>query len=124
MEAFSVFSLGRFLLVSIEEEINDQAIKMLQENVGALVSHGRVHGVILDLHNLEVMDSYLAEQLEALSRMLKLLHADVVIAGLSVPVVLTLLDFGITMPDMSFALDVEEALLRLQEQRGMDQRTL
>lgn len=115
MQNFSVFSLGQVLLVSIEEDISDTTVNTLKETVGALVSRVEVYGVIIDLHNLEVMDSYLAEQLQDLAGMLKLLQAEVVIAGLSVPVVMTLLDFGITLPDMEFALDVEQALVRLQE---------
>lgn len=115
MQDFSVFSLGQVLLVSIEEEISDTTVNTLKETVGALVSREEVYGVIIDLHHLEVMDSYLAEQLQDLAGMLKLLQAEVVIVGLSVPVVMTLLDFGITLPDMEFALDVEQALIRLQE---------
>ena len=117
MQSFSLFSLGAILLVSIEEDIEDSAICRLQQQIGILVSQGDIYGVILDLQSLEVMDSYFAEQLQGLARMLKLMQADVVVAGLSVPVVMTLLDFDISLPDLDFALDVEQALGRLQRRK-------
>lgn len=118
MEPFSVFSLGGILLVSIEEEIDDSSVHVLLDRVSEIVSRQELYGVIVDLQNLEVVDSFLADHLQQLARTLKLQNAALVIAGLAVPVVMTLLDFGIKLPDLAFALDVEQALLRLQEQGG------
>ena len=115
MQPFSIFSLGGVLLVSIEEEIDDKAIGTMLDIVSSTVNSRNLYGVIVDLQALEVMDSYLAGHLQQLARTLKLQHADMVVAGLSVPVVMTLLDFGIRLPDIIFALDVEQGLRRLQE---------
>ncbi len=118
MELFSVFSLGRVLLVSIEEEIDDTSVRTLLDHISETVNRQELYGVIVDLQSLEVIDSFLAGHLQKLARTLKLQQAEMVIAGLSVPVVMTLLDFGIKLPDLVFALDVEQALLRLQERRS------
>ncbi len=118
MEPFSVFSLGEILLVSIEEEIDDSSVRVLLDQISEIVSRKELYGVIVDLQSLEVVDSFLADHLQQLARTLKLQDATMVIAGLAVPVVMTLLDFGIKLPDLVFALDVEQALLRLQEQGG------
>ncbi|MBW2328374.1 MAG: STAS domain-containing protein [Deltaproteobacteria bacterium] len=118
MEPFSVFSLGEILLVSIEEEIDDSSVRVLLDQISEIVSRKELYGVIVDLQSLEVVDSFLADHLQQLARTLKLQDAIMVIAGLAVPVVMTLLDFGIKLPDLVFALDVEQALLRLQEQGG------
>jgi len=118
VEPFSVFSLGEILLVSIEEEIDDSSVRVLLDQISEIVSRKELYGVIVDLQSLEVVDSFLADHLQQLARTLKLQDAIMVIAGLAVPVVMTLLDFGIKLPDLVFALDVEQALLRLQEQGG------
>lgn len=118
MKPFSVFSLGRALLVSIDEEIDDSSVQELLKLISETVNRQQLSGVIVDLHSLEVIDSFLADHLQELARTLKLQQAEMVIAGLSVAVVMTLLDFGIQLPDLAFALDVEQALLRLEEQRG------
>ena len=118
MKPFSIFSLGEILLVSIEEEIDDSSVHVLLDQISEIVSRKELYGVIVDLQSLEVVDSFLADHLQQLARTLKLQDATMVIAGLAVPVVMTLLDFGIKLPDLVFALDVEQALLRLQEQGG------
>ncbi len=115
MQPFSLFSLGGVLLVSVEEDIDDAGIRELLARVSSRVSREAISGVIVDLHHFEVLDSHLARQLQALARVLHLLQARMVVVGLCVPVVMTLLDFGITLPEMEFALDVEQALVRLHE---------
>ena len=117
MKPFSVFSLGGILLVSIEEEIDDSSVRVLLDLVSDAVNRQELSGVIVDLQSLEVMDSFLADHLQQLAGTLRLQDAALVIAGLAVPVVMTLLDFGIKLPDLDFALDVEQAMLRLQENR-------
>jgi len=115
VQPFSVSSLGGILLISIEEEIDDASVRILLDLVSETVNRRELYGVIVDLQHLEVMDSYLAGHLQQLARTLQLQNAHLVVAGLSVPVVMTLLDFGIKLPDLAFALDVEQALLYLQE---------
>ncbi len=117
MKSFSIFSLGGILLVSIEEEIDDSSVRVLQDRVSEAVNSQELFGVIIDLQSLEVMDSFLADHLQQLARTLKLQNAALILAGLSVPVVMTLLDFGIKLPDLAFALDVEQAMVRLEENR-------
>lgn len=118
---FSVFSLGEILLVSIEEQIDDSSVRVLLDKVSEMVNRQNLYGVIVDLQSLEVMDSFLADHLQQLARTLKLQDAALVIAGLGVPVVMTLLDFDIKLPDLVFALDVEQALLLLQERNGREE---
>ena len=113
MQPFSLFSLGKILLVSIEEDIDDQGIRILEDLISQQVAHRQLQGVIIDVQHLEVMDSYLADHLHRLAKRLRLQNSAVVVAGLSVPVVMTLLDFGITMDELEFALDVEQALIML-----------
>jgi len=113
MKSFSVFPLGNILLISIQEEIDDEGIADLLEGISDLVRVRGAHGVIVDLHQVEVVDSYLAQHLAHMAAALDLLRARVVIVGLAVPVVITLLDFGIRFEGVDFALDVEQALAKL-----------
>lgn len=104
------------MLVSIQEEIDDAAVKKLIERVTTLVQDRSGTGVIIDLQQVEVMDSYLALQIESLAATLQIMQAQVVVVGLAVPVVITLLDFGIILPSVTFALDVEQAIVKLLEE--------
>ncbi len=117
MLPFSVFPLSNSLLVSIQEEIDDAGIAALFDHITEMAGKHQAGGVIIDLHDVEVVDSYLANNLEKLAASLNILRTRVVIVGLSVPVVITLLDFGIELKGVGFALDVEQGLNRLQENR-------
>lgn len=79
--------------------------------VSEIVNKQELYWVIVDLQHLAVMDSFLADQLLQLARTLNLQDSALVIAGLAVPVVMTLIDFSIKLPDLVFALDLEQALL-------------
>ncbi len=113
MLPFSVFPLPNCLLVSVQEEIDDDGIASLFNTIAEKARKHRARGVIIDLHDVEVVDSYLAKNLEELTASLSLMRTRVVIVGLAVPVVITLLDFGIELKGVEFALDVEQALNRL-----------
>lgn len=113
MRPFSIVSLGKVLLVSVAEEIDDSGVLRLRETVRVRAADHTVRGVIADLRDLEVVDSYLASALQLLARTLKLQNAELVVAGLSAPVIMTLLDFDIQFPDVLFAMDVEQALEKL-----------
>lgn len=83
-------------------------------SLSRLVNEKKIRGVIVDLKNVEVVDSYMAGHLRDMAATLYLLNARMVVVGLSVPVVMTLTDFGIMLKDMEFALDVEKALAQLK----------
>jgi rsbT antagonist protein RsbS len=113
VEPFSIFSLGDCLLVSIQEEIDDQSLESLIGLLGKKVVAKRARAVIIDLHDVEIVDTFLAEHIAGLVSFLHLLKAKVMVAGLQVPVVLTLIDFDIRLKGIEFALDVEQALKKL-----------
>ncbi|MDD3553460.1 MAG: STAS domain-containing protein [Deltaproteobacteria bacterium] len=114
MEPFSTFSLEDILLVSIQEEIDDSSIEHLLHHLGKQVSKNKTRAVIIDMHDVEVMDTFLAEHIEELVSFLHMLRSRVVVAGIQVPVALTLTDFNIRLKNVEFALDVEQALARLR----------
>ena len=113
MIPYSVSSIGGYLLASIQEEIDDAGICALLTKLTDLVVVRDIHAVILDLQNVEVVDSYLAIHLEYLASTLNMMCSRVVVVGLGVPAVMTLLDFGIKLRAVEFALDVEQALVKL-----------
>ncbi len=115
MQPFSFFSLGAMLLVSIQEDIGDAEVSRMFDSLSRQVSEKKIRGVIVDLQNVEVVDSYMAGYLQDMAKTLRLLQAHMVVVGLSVPVVMTLTDFGILLSDLEFALDVEKAVAKLAE---------
>ncbi len=107
-------------MVSIQEEIDDTHIASLVKALSRRVRETHVRFVIIDLHDVEAVDTFLAGEIEKLASMLNLLRASTIVVGLSVPAVLTLLDFGIRLRGVEFALDVAQALERITSDAGTD----
>ncbi len=113
MIPFSIFPMRDVIMVSIQEEIDDRHVSRLVKELSNRVKSSHVRYVIIDLHDVEAVDTFLAGEIEKLAAMLYFLRASTIVVGLSVPVVLTLLDFGIKFQGVEFALDVEQALSRI-----------
>ncbi len=105
-------------MVSIQEEIDDRHISRLVRELSDRAKASRIRNVIIDLHEVEAVDTYLAGEIENLAAILYLLRTSTIVVGLSVPVVMTLLDFGIRFNGVKFALDVEQALARIEYAEG------
>ena len=114
MIPFTILPMRDVVVVSIQSEIDDRAIDKMVKDLGEKVRSKNIRYVIIDLHDVEAVDTFLASEIEKLASMLYFLKTGTVIAGLSVPVVLTLLDFGLRMKGVEFALDVEQALWKIE----------
>ncbi len=114
MRLYSIFPIGRILLISIQEEIDDQGISDLIDEVSAVVQDRGIRGVLIDLHDVDVVDTYLANHISKLADTLALLRAKTIVTGLAVPVVVTLQEFGIHVLGPEFALDAEQAIEKLE----------
>ncbi len=113
MKPYSIFHLGPISLVSLQEEINDAEIVMLLKELSQQVRIKRIRGVIVDLGNIDVIDTFLADSIQRLSSTMHLFKTKVVVSGLKASAILALKSFELTFgKDLIFALDTEAALKR------------
>ena len=114
MVPFSIFSLGDVLLVSLQEEIDDSSVIDLSRALSMRVRKRNIRGVVIDLRNIEVIDTFLAEHIRGLASVLELLNARTVISGLGASAIVALKNFDISFEEnMAFALDSQQALEKL-----------
>ncbi len=114
MKAFSIFRLGRILLVYLQEEIDDEQVKELLKELTRKVRTAGARAVIVDLSDVEVMDTYLAENIQRLATTMNLFRAEVVVAGLGAHAISALKAFDMSFGrQLRFALDAEHALSKL-----------
>jgi rsbT antagonist protein RsbS len=113
MKPFAILKVNSFLLVSIQEEIDDSSLDRLLEELADRISALRVRGVILDLHQVDVMDSFMADSIRKVALMLRALEARAIVSGLRGSAVMTLVAFDIDMHDVEFSLDIEDAIIKL-----------
>ena len=114
MKPYSIFYLGEICLVSLQEEINDEEISTLSKELSGLVKSKKIDGIIIDLGNIEVIDTFLADNIQKLALTMHLFRAKTVVCGLNASAILALKSFELTFErDLVFALDAKKALGKL-----------
>lgn len=121
-EAPSVLSVRGVLLVSVPPDPEDAVISSLQEDVLRAMAGGGSRGLVLDISQVDVVDSYFARMIAETAQMVALMGGRTVIAGMRAPVAITAIQLGLQMRDIGTALDVDRALDRLQETDGRSGR--
>jgi len=117
-----ILKQGDFLIATIQSALTDDDLLRLRDDLAEQVGRYRSRGVIVDVTVLDVMDSFAARTLRALSHMVGLRGAQTVIVGVQPEVAFAMVQLGLTLGDVATALDLEEglALLQRRTKRGGD----
>lgn len=102
-----------FLIASIQSALSDTDVLQLREDLGEQVGRYRSRGVIIDVTTLDVMDSFVARSLRSIVLMSRLRGAETVVVGIQPDVAFAMVQLGLTLEDVSCALDLEEGLAYL-----------
>ena len=97
------------LVAHVPPVLQDEAIRLLQRNVLDAVHRTGVKGVILDLSGVSILDSFLATGIVNTARMLSVMGAVPVLAGLRPEVVAAIVYMDIDVKRLKFAFDLDEA---------------
>jgi len=108
--AVPILKQGDFLIASIQAALSDTDVLGLQDDLMARVGRFRSRGIIVDVTALDVMDSFVSRSLRNIAHMTRLRGAETVIVGIQPEVAFAMVQLGMTMEDVSTALDLEEGL--------------
>ncbi|GGD41514.1 STAS domain-containing protein [Aureimonas glaciei] len=114
MSRVPILRLGRILLASIQFDLTDDQVLLLQEDILALISRGKADGIVLDVTGLDVIDSYVARALNETTRMVRLIGGEVVLTGMQPIVALTLVEIGREIIGIDAAIDLEAGVEKLR----------
>jgi rsbT antagonist protein RsbS len=106
--------MGDMLLVTIQTDVHDRLLESLQSDVGAKIRDTGARGVLIDISALEVIDHFMARLLERIAALTRLLGAESILIGMRPAVALTLTELGMTLEDVSTAVNVENGIDRLR----------
>jgi rsbT antagonist protein RsbS len=109
-----ILKLHEYLLITIQVEMDDQTALQFQEDLLNKIHDTGAKGVVIDLTSVDMIDSFIAKVLGDVVRMSKLMGAQVVLTGIQPAVAITLIDLGISMREVSTALDLEQGLDKLR----------
>ncbi len=110
MERIPILKMGRFLLVSIQIDMDDHTAMVLQDDLtGQIVKH-RAKGVLIDISSLDVVDSFIGRMLANTAAMARILDAETVVVGMQPSVAITLVELGLSLKGVRSALNVERGM--------------
>ena len=110
MNRIPILQMGDTLLVTIQVDMQDQMALALQDDLANKIAATGAKGVLIDISALEIVDSFIGRMLSNIAAMARVLDAQTVVVGMRPQVAITLVELGLTLPDIKTALDVDRGL--------------
>jgi len=114
MERVPILSLGDVLLVSIQVDLQDDSVLMLQEDLAERIVSSGASGVVIDISAVEIVDSFIGRMFATIAALSKVLDAETVVVGMRPAVAITLVELGLSLQGVRTALDLERGLTTLR----------
>lgn len=122
--AVPILKQSQYLIATIQSALTDADLVQLRDALVDKVGNLRSKGVIVDVTALDVMDSFASRTLRDLAYMIRLRGAETVIVGIQPEVAFAMVQLGITLEDVTTALDLEEGLAYLNRKTQHGQHAL
>ena len=114
-ERIPILKMGDLLLVTIQVDMHDRIAMQLQDDLTQRIVSDHARGVLIDISSLEIVDSFIGRMLANIAAMSKVLDADTVVVGMRPAVAITLVELGLSLPDVRTALNVEQGMQLLAQ---------
>jgi rsbT antagonist protein RsbS len=105
-----IIKIGDNLIVPIQVDMTDETVTQLQAHVLAEIKRTGARGVLIDISVLEMVDSFIGRMLTGIARMASIMDASVVIVGMRPAVAITLVELGLELKDIDYALNIEAGI--------------
>ncbi|MFD7794728.1 STAS domain-containing protein [Streptomyces sp. NPDC059759] len=117
-ERVPVLQIGQVLLVSIQTDLDDQSVMLLQDDLAAKVVETGAHGVVIDITAVDIVDSFVGRMLSTIASISRLLDAQTVVVGMRPAVAITLVELGLSLGGVRTALSLDKGLRVLEQARA------
>jgi rsbT antagonist protein RsbS len=114
MERIPILKMGNHLLVTIQVDMHDRLAMTLQDDLTERIAKDHVHGVLLDISSLEIVDSFIGRMIGNIAAMSRVLDAETVVVGMRPAVAITLVELGLSLAGVRTALNVDRGMALLQ----------
>ena len=121
LETFTVVQkLEDLLLVSVPRDLTDEDVLRLRRQVLRDIRRYNSYWVLLDFSLVDICDSFFGRFIHSTAQMAKLMGAEVIVSGLQDAVIETMVELGMTLPNVHAVLDLDDALALSRERRQID----
>jgi rsbT antagonist protein RsbS len=110
-----ILKQGSFLIATVQAALTDADLLQFRSALIQHVVRSRSQGVILNVTDLDVMDSFASRTIREISQMIRLRGAETVIVGIQPEVAFAMVQLGLTMDGVATALDLDEGLEYLNQ---------
>ena len=114
-ERIPILKMGDLLLVTIQVDMHDRIAMRLQDDLTERIVSDHARGVLIDISSLEIVDSFIGRMLANIAAMSRVLDAHTVVVGMRPAVAITLVELGLSLPDVRTALNVEQGMQLLAD---------
>jgi|SRR5579862_5037552 len=110
MDRIPILRMGSFLLVTIQVDMHDRLAMTLQDDLTRRIVDVNAKGVLLDISSLDMVDSFIGRMIANIAAMSHVLDAETVVVGMQPAVAITLVELGLSLPNVRTALNVERGM--------------
>jgi rsbT antagonist protein RsbS len=117
--AVPILKQGDVLIASIQAALSDRDLAELRDDLAERVGRLRARGVVIDVTELDVLDSFATRTIRGIAYTAKLRGARTVVVGIQPEVAFAMVQLGLALDGIATALDLEEGfdLLRAGSDR-------
>ena len=108
-----ILAVNGSLLVRIHGDLHDRLALELQEAIAAETRRSGAHGIVLDISQVEVIDSYITRILNDIGRSVRYMGASCFVVGMRPSVAMTLVEMGIELEGVRTSLSLDQALAEI-----------
>jgi rsbT antagonist protein RsbS len=108
--AVPILKQGDILIASIQAALSDADLAGLRDDLAERVGRLRSRGVIIDVTELDVLDSFATRTLRSIAYTTKLRGASTIVVGIQPDVAFAMVQLGLSLDGIVTALDLEEGL--------------
>lgn len=119
-ESLSVLRLRNILLVTVPDDPGDSVISELQDKVLSAMEKYEPKGLILDISQVNILDSFFARTISETTQMVALMGGRTVIAGMQPSVAITATELGLHLGDAISTLNLDQAFDLLDRDSQFD----
>jgi rsbT antagonist protein RsbS len=122
LETYTVVQkLEELLLVSVPRDLTDSDVLRLRRQVLQDIRRYNSRWVLLDFSLVDICDSFFGRFIHSTAQMAQLMGSDVIVSGLQDAVVETMVELGMTLPNIHAVLDLDDALELSREGQRADE---
>ena len=117
-----ILQIEDYLVASIQMPLHDTQAEQFKNDLLDRLYTTKAHGLVLDLTAIDVVDSFMARIVGDVAEMAGLMGARVVVTGLQPAVAITLVEFGVELPNVTTALNLERGIAALRQLKTQERQ--